>query len=104
MSFTEIVGRLWEKDTSSFLAKVPLTITTIPEVPEVVTIGVGTYILMKSDQLEYRRVTPAKVTALYPVAEDVVNEKQKYEHTRAGICQCDECTGRGSSVGRAADL
>jgi calcineurin-like phosphoesterase family protein len=28
---------------------------------------------------------------------DVVNEK----HTRSGICQCDECQGRGSSNGRA---
>lgn len=64
MTKMHIVGRLYETNGSSFLAKVPLVITTIPEVPDVVTIGVKVYSLATSNPLQYNRVTSKKATAI----------------------------------------
>lgn len=62
MSFTKIsvMARLHEPDGSSFLAKVRLVITTIPEVPEAVTIGSKIYTLTNTYPLQYSRVTSSK--------------------------------------------
>jgi hypothetical protein len=60
MTKIHIMARLHEDDGSSFLAKVPLVITTIPEVPQAVTIGVRVYTLTITSPLQYTRVTSTK--------------------------------------------
>ena len=66
MSFTKmhIVGRLWEDDGSSFLAKVPILSTTIPEIPDAVIVGSRCYTLLSSSPLQYNRVTCEKATRI----------------------------------------
>jgi len=60
MTKLSMVARLYDQDGSSILAKVRLIITTIPEVPEVVTLGVKTYVLTTSAPLSYHRVTSSE--------------------------------------------
>lgn len=59
-----LVGRFYNDNaTANFLARVPIMITTIPEVPEVVTIGRETYIRIHTDSLlAYRKVFAVKGT------------------------------------------
>ena len=53
-------GRLFETNGDSFLAKVPLFITSIPEIPQTVTIGVAVYVLTNTAPLQYTRATSTK--------------------------------------------
>lgn len=61
MTKIHTVGRLYELDGSSFLAKVPLVITTIPELPQAVTIGVKVFSLTNTVPLTYTRITSREV-------------------------------------------
>lgn len=55
-----MIARLYEKDGSSFLATIPMMVTSVPEVPEIVSIGTAVYVLVTTNTLRYDRATTGK--------------------------------------------
>jgi hypothetical protein len=55
-----MIARLYEKDGSSFLATIPVRVTSVPECPEAVVLGSAVYVLVTTNTLRYDRVTTGK--------------------------------------------